>query len=283
MGSDHTTCIACGGDAPEQPLYEKWGCEIRRCPSCGLGRTVVPDGFDPASIYDQTYYQGGQRDGYADYAGSEPLLRREFRRVLRHLRRHGATGGRLLEIGCAYGFFLMEAQEHFTCTGIEISGAAVAKCQSSGLAVQREPLDGAFVRGRGPFDVAVMLEVFPLLPDPAGTLQQVRDVLVDGGLALITTGDFGSPLARLMGRSWRLMTPPQQLYFFTRAAMRSLLDRCGFEVIAFDRPWKRVPLGLAAYQVGRRTGLRVPALESIGLGVPVNLFDTMRVIARKRG
>jgi SAM-dependent methyltransferase len=264
-------------------LYEKWGYEIRRCPTCGLGRALTPDGFDPAPIYDQTYYQGGQRDGYADYAGSEPLLRKEFRRVLSHLRRHGARGGRLLEIGCAYGFFLMEAQRDFLCTGVDISEAAVSVCQARGLDVRRESLESAFVRDRGPYDLVATLELFAHLPAPHETLDQVRDLLKDGGMILITTGDFGSPFARLMGRSWRLMTPPQHLSFFTRAAMESLLDRCGFDIVSFSRPWKRVPLGLAAYQLGSRTGLRIPALESITLGLPINLFDCMRVIARKRG
>jgi hypothetical protein len=35
-------------------------------------------------------------------------------------------------------------------------------------------------------------------------------------------------------------------------------------------------------QVGSRVGLRWRALESIHLGLPVNLFDTIRVVARKR-
>jgi hypothetical protein len=48
------------------------------------------------------------------------------------------------------------------------------------------------------------------------------------------------------------------------------------------KPWKFVPLGLAVYQAGRRFGLRLRWLERLnGLGIPVNLFDTMRVLARK--
>ena len=78
------------------------------------------------------------------------------------------------------------------------------------------------------------------------------------------------------------MTPPQHLFYFSRATLRALLERLGFAVVRCDRPWKYVPLGLAAYQVGSRLGMRLKPLESIRLGVPVNLFDTVRVVARKR-
>ena len=55
-----------------------------------------------------------------------------------------------------------------------------------------------------------------------------------------------------------------------------------FEVKHLDHPWKLVPLSLIQFQLlrmaGRRPG-RVPAWG--GLGLPVNLFDAMRVVLRK--
>jgi SAM-dependent methyltransferase len=249
-----------------------------------VGVTRTPENFDPAAIYDEGYFQGGRPDGYADYTSSEAVIRGEFRKVLSHLLRYGPVKGRLLELGCAYGFFLLEAQGHFKCTGVEISAAAAASCRSRGLEVSGEALDSAFVRDRGPYEVVVMLDVIEHLTDPAATLSQLRDLLSDRGLLMITTGDWQSPFARLTGRSWRLMTPPQHLFFFSRRSLKMLLERSGFEVVDMVRPWKHVPLGLVAYQVGNRLGFRVPFLESIhSFGLPINLFDSMRVIARKKG
>jgi hypothetical protein len=89
-------------------------------------------------------------------------------------------------------------------------------------------------------------------------------------------------MARLAGRHWRLMTPPQHLYFFSCHTLAALLERVGLKVVDCRKPWKMVSLGLAMYQIACRLGLRLPFPSWINhLGIPLNLFDTMRVIARK--
>ena len=47
--------------------------------------TVLPADFDPLSIYDETYFNGGQVDGYGDYESSEIILRAEFRKIVREI------------------------------------------------------------------------------------------------------------------------------------------------------------------------------------------------------
>ncbi len=202
----------------------------------------------------------------------------EFDRTARELSAYRPNGGRLLEVGCAYGFFL-DAAKGFEGTGVEISESAREQCRQRGLAVFPTVAEAA---RRGPFDVAVMLDCIEHLSDPAATLTEVHRVLAPDGLLWITTGDWASWLARAMGRHWRLMTPPQHLFYFSSVTLPALLERLGFTVLRRDRPWKHVPLGLAAYQVGSRVGVRWRSLESIQVGVPVNLFDTIRVMARKR-
>ena len=270
------TCIACDGGIAS-PLYSVAGFAIVRC-ACGLARTELPAGFDPASIYTEAYFQGGHHDGYADYAGSREHLRAEFRRVLDAL---PVRTGKLLEIGCAYGFFLDEAAERFEVTGVEIADAARAACVERGHAVARE-LDEA-VLARGPFDAAAMLDVIEHLPDPGAVLARLATAMRPGAPLAITTGDFGSVLARVMGRRWRLMTPPQHLWFFSRATLGALLERHGFQVTRVEHPWKQVPLALMAYQVSRYVGGQqlVRRLTLPGR-IPVNLFDAMRVIAIRR-
>lgn len=84
------SCSACGSLAEPEQLYEKWGYAILRCPDCGLGSTCAGD-FDPARIYSRDYFSGGRSDGYADYVGSEAVLRKESRRVLRALADAGCS------------------------------------------------------------------------------------------------------------------------------------------------------------------------------------------------
>src|SRR5262249_10612840 len=141
---------------------------------------------------------------------------------------HGyRTAGRLLELGCAYGFFLQEARRHFEVAGIELAADAAAHCRSAGLNVLQGVADEESLRQIGHVDVIVLFDVIEHLPEPRETLALCHRYLNPGGLIVITTGDFASPLARLAGVKWRLMTPPQHLWFFTPESMRRIATALG--------------------------------------------------------
>jgi SAM-dependent methyltransferase len=273
-------CPACGRETAHRFLYAKNGCEILRCEACGIGRTETRD-FDPASYYTDDYFAGAHADGYADYRGAEPVLRREFAREVAFIRKRVASG-RLLDIGCAYGFFLQEAKPYFDVSGIEIAEDAAAHGRANGLNVLSGVATEENLVRLGMMDVIVLLDVIEHVPDPHETLALCAKHLNPGGIILLTTGDFASPAARLTGSSWRLMTPPQHLWFFTRDSMHGLAARLGLTLESFDHPWKIVPLSLIVYQLGRMVGSRAAAPGSASrIGVPVNLFDAMRVVFRK--
>jgi SAM-dependent methyltransferase len=242
--------------------------------------------FDPqalSGIYTEGYFRGERADGYADYAGSEGVLRREFRRAVAALRRAGPSGGRLLEVGCAYGFFLLEAAPFFDVTGIDVAEPAVAACRQRGLAATCGELTAEWLAAQPPFDAVVMLDVIEHLPRPFDVLRMLHGRLRQGGTLMITTGDVDSLYARASGRHWRLLTPPQHVYFFSERTLAALLQRAGFGVVACARPWKVVPVGLMLYQIARRSGLPLPNLPRLArVGLPVNLLDVVRVIARAR-
>jgi 2-polyprenyl-3-methyl-5-hydroxy-6-metoxy-1,4-benzoquinol methylase len=272
-------CLACGGSAAST-VFESHGFEIRRCHHCGHGRTVLDETFDPSTYYSESYFQGGVVDGYSDYQGSSEALRLEFRRIVRDILPFSRRG-RLLEFGCAYGFFLDEAAPHFAHVhGIEYSEAAARACRDRKLDVRTGPVAEELLDGL--YDTVVGLDVIEHVEDPHDTLKVLADHMPRAGVLVLTTGDWGSPMARLMGRRWRLMTPPQHLSFFTAKSLTTLLARIGLDVVSLSYPWKRVPLSLIAYQLQRMLGVtphQIPALNRLAL--PINLWDAMRVIARK--
>ena len=273
-------CRVCATSTPHRELYVKAGCRILACEACGLGSSIVPPSFDPANFYDAAYFQGGANDGagYADYLTSEPVLRQEFRAAVHALRRFGPSTGRLVEIGSAYGFFLAEAKRYYECTGVELSDMARKFAQSRGFACYH-PDDPAWTN-RGPFDAAVMLDTIEHLADPDSVLSGLSRVVRSGGSLMLTTGDWASMYARVAGRHWRLMTPPQHLYFYSPRTVQMILGRHGFRVIRVQHPWKVVPIGLALFQLTRRLGMSLPNWSILNrVGLPVNLFDAMRVIA----
>jgi SAM-dependent methyltransferase len=249
---------------------------------CGLGRTSqIEPTFDPHEYYSEPYFQGGVSDGYMDYIGSEATLRVEFRKIIGYILSLNPRRGRLLEFGCAYGFFLEEAKSHFdSVQGIEISEDAVRFCHARGLDVMTGAVDDSTLKGF--YDVAVGLDVIEHVPEPQETVKLISSHMNPGSLLIMTTGDWAAPLARITGPNWRLMTPPQHLSFFTFKSMRLVLESAGFQIASLSRPWKRVPLSLIVYQFQRMLGLKPRNVRVLNnLWLPVNLWDAMRVVAVK--
>ena len=273
-------CPACGRTTGHSLRFRTNGCEILQCKSCGLGRTETT-GFDPAAYYTEDYFSGRHADGYSDYLGAEPVLRREFARSVDFIRRY-RRNGKLLELGCAYGFFLKEAARAFEVSGIELAPEAADHARRAGLNVVQGVADEASLRQLGHADVIVLFDVIEHLPEPRATLALCHQHLNPGGIVVITTGDFGSLVAKFAGVKWRLMTPPQHLWFFTQESMRRLSAGLGFSVEHVDHPWKIVPASLIAFQLRRMLGVRgAGAATASAIGIPVNLFDAMRIVLRK--
>jgi SAM-dependent methyltransferase len=273
------SCPACRQETAHRLLYSKNGCDILQCADCGLGRAQA-SGFDPGSYYTGDYFSGGHADGYADYLGAEPVLRREFAHTVNFVRKY-RDGGRLLDVGCAYGFFLQEARRFYDVAGIELAEDAAAHARANGLRVHSGVADESTLAALGMMDVIVLLDVIEHLPDPHATLELCARHLRPGGIIVITTGDFGSLYARLAGAHWRLMTPPQHLWYFTRPSVERIARSLGLRMEAFDHPWKIVPLSLIKFQIGRMFGVRSTGATASRVGLPVNLFDAMRVVLRK--
>lgn len=274
-------CPVCEARRAHRVVWQKWGYPILRCLQCGLGSTDA-DGFDPNSYYTAEYFQGGKRDGYGDYCSSEAVLKAEFRGVVRILQGYGCAG-RILEVGSAYGFFLETAREAgLDALGLEICDDAVASCQARGLNAHAGIITRDFLRQHGPFDAIVMLDVIEHLPEPDNTMALLASALNQSGLLVLTTGNWSSLLSTITRSRWRLMTPPQHLFYYTRSTLKKLANNHGLNVIRVNAPWKRVPLGLMAYQVTRRIGLPLTLPAWLNrIGIPVNLFDALRLIARK--
>jgi 2-polyprenyl-3-methyl-5-hydroxy-6-metoxy-1,4-benzoquinol methylase len=273
-------CTACNEVTPVVFRFKANGCEIWQCERCGLGRAETSK-FDPNTYYTADYFSGRCGDGYSDYRGAEPVLRREFARSVDFVRRFFPSG-RLLDLGCAYGFFLKEARRHFEVSGIELAAHAAASCRQAGLNVLTGIVDEANMARVGEVDVITMLDVIEHLSQPRETLALCCRHLRPGGIIVITTGDFASLAARWAGAKWRLMTPPQHLWYFTRESLWRMSEQLGLLMEHFDHPAKLVPLSLIVFQLQRMLGVGgSPITSASRVGIPVNLFDAMRIVLRK--
>src|SRR5919198_1321189 len=125
---DSRICNVCGAevDRDRDRRWRKDGHDVLRCPSCGTHfRADLPSPDDLREIYGPAYFSasagetGGQ--GYADYLGEEANHRLNAVARLGLLERRP---GRLLDVGCAAGFFLDEARKRgWTVQGVELAPA----------------------------------------------------------------------------------------------------------------------------------------------------------------
>ena len=260
------------------------GYSIFKCGVCGVGRTDI-DNFDPSRYYDNGYFTGKFEHSYKDYIGSKEILSREFAKTLEYIRSVGPAKGNLLEVGCAYGLFLQQAKAYYDVYGVELVPEAVSYCQEHGLAnVKQGVLAKDDLEKMGVLDVAVMLDVIEHIDNVAETIGMIATHLRTGGSLILTTGDWNSIVARLVGPRWRLMAPPLHLWYFTPDSLKKLGQRFGLKVISCAHPWKIVPLELILHQaktmLGITSDLDLPKpLKKIGF--PASLHDAMRIVFRK--
>jgi len=274
--------------------WEKDCYSIFQCPSCGtLIRGDLPDSDALREIYGPAYFldaSGTTRgQGYSHYLGEEQNHRANAAVRVRLLERYESPG-RLLDVGCAAGFFLDEARRRgWQVQGVELSGemAAYARAQLK-LDVWQGSFDDAALEP-GTFDVITMWDYLEHSVDPAGDLQRSAALLRPGGVLAVSTGDAASIAARVFGRRWHLLTPRHHNFLFTRASLEKAFRRAGFEVLVAKYSSSLYSLQYLVHKLRTLADwsflsslARVIGDSRIGrVAVPVNLFDIMTVLARR--
>jgi 2-polyprenyl-3-methyl-5-hydroxy-6-metoxy-1,4-benzoquinol methylase len=277
-------CLVCGGQFSPSRRYPG----LVRCDECAfLSADLRISDDELRALYGEDYFKG---DEYLDYVAEEPSLRLNFSNRLATLKGLAPDLAQydLFEIGCAYGFFLDEVRGWVrSARGIDISADAVR------FAVQQRGVDAAQADyialdlGRK-FDVITMWDTIEHLRCPDLFVEKAGRDLKPGGLLAITTGDIGSLVARLQGRSWRLIHPPTHLHYFSVPTISALLHRNGFDVLHVSHPGNSRSLRAALYFITVLQMKRPWLYElfqgsrAFDLHLTVNLFDIMYVIARRR-
>ena len=237
-------CLLCGAPPPA-PAYTFPPYGVVRCAECGLWYLSprLNEAAMVAAYREASYFEGGDGPGYSSYLAQESTLRRTFRRLLRTMQRLGMTGargaspasgaigagGRLLEIGCAYGFFLDEAKPFFRHrAGTEFSEA--------GAALARPCADHVYVGGLeaipdgahgGQFDTIVLIHTIEHVYDPVGLLAGLMEHLAPGGWIVVATPDMGGFWRPLLGRLWPFWKPPEHVAYYSARTLTALLAKAG--------------------------------------------------------
>jgi 2-polyprenyl-3-methyl-5-hydroxy-6-metoxy-1,4-benzoquinol methylase len=233
---EHPACALCEQRRTRLLVVRK-GFQVVRCTTCGLVYVSPRPSRqrEIEALYTNHRYSAGQ----VSHAVSESRMR-EARWRLTRVEEHAPSRGRLLDVGCSAGSFLLAAREHgWRVRGIDVSAHAVAHAATThGLDVRVATLeDAAFPAGA--FDVITLFECIEHLPHPSRALRAAHRLLRDGGLLVITTPNVDGFVPRItyqiLGRTigaWEHPTPPHHLYQFSRRTLDALLRKSGFSVVS---------------------------------------------------
>jgi len=259
-------CPLCeSSEAREEMARQKY--RLVRCGVCGL---VYSDRLDiPIGLYDQAYDNHAFYQAYFRQANKARRRRIHIAWAWRQFFRHSTLpGGRLLDIGCATGAFLLAAKNRgWNSLGIDISEAAAEVARDvSGVDVQVGTLEAcAFPVDM--FDAVTAWEVLEHLADPRSFLKDIYRVLKPGGVVALSTPNWRSPWERKTLDDNR--RPPYHLTFWSAGPITRLLLESGFtDVVTREKPvawteevgrfkWAYLPIAIIRSMVFSQKGNRL--------------------------
>lgn len=291
------TEVDCGlcGSAERRLKFQDGPFQVVTCERCGL--TYVTPRLTDGALIDEVYNEGywnsdaAKDRGYTDYTADERLYLKTYRRRRSIVERHFDAPGRVLDVGCAAGYFLrVMADEGWDVTGLEPSDAIRPHAERLiGAENVRAGLLGEADLEPASFDLVTMWDVIEHIPDPVSALREVAKLLRPGGKFLVETQNVSSRAAAVLGKKWQHYKHAEHIYHFNPETIADLFARADFEILE-NRPWlggKYVSMGFIAERAGRLHPVLSTLLSPLRLlervAVYVNLFDEMIVVARPKG
>lgn len=254
------TCYICGANKSRLLCEIPTGRIVRCCECETVYRAKVITGDDYGRLYqseatmETPFYMANKMAGDPKI---EPMP--TFARGLTRLEKLRRPG-RLLDIGCSYGAFMLLAQKAgWVSSGVELSkSTATFAREERHLDVFTGTVEQA-AYPNGHFDVVTLWDVIEHFDDPISTMAEIRRIMAPGGILLIFTinqesllNSIGHMLYKLSLRRWKhlmaLFYDIHHNFFFSTRTIASFLQRAGFKVedIQFGaanvRRWRTVPI-----------------------------------------
>lgn len=283
-------CDLCGS-ADKKFIKEENGFPISQCLKCSFFFVSSIPPVETGKVVGE-YYHGSEEE--ISSARDRYVKVSQF--LLDKLRALKPEKGRLLDVGCGYGYFLKKAEaDGWNVYGTELSDLAVK------YAHEKQGLPNVFfsdlsddVFGDTKFDAINTTNVMEHVPSPTTIFENCHRRLAADGLLFIrvpnmdlyATKESFNSLLKLVGlvkggeRDFLASPPPSHLAGFTSRTLRKYFEKTGFETVEI------IPSKLSSLAeentVYRAFETFVNVLFKL-TGGRINLSPTILAIARKKG
>jgi 2-polyprenyl-3-methyl-5-hydroxy-6-metoxy-1,4-benzoquinol methylase len=240
-------CPLCSG-TDWWPLYELGVLKIRRCRGCGLkflNPCLMPE--EQKMIFSSTEMLLKVSEFFSDYhddsSWTTPKTAAIFKSTLEHLEKLMPSKGKILDVGCGKGAFLIKAQERgWEAYGLEPNFDAAAKLkQGHGIECRSDDFFTA-AYPKESFQVICLWDLIEHTPEPLKWFERCRELLAPGGLLLIATPNHHSLLDGLAHMAFKLTCGKSQfmlkkLYtvdhtlYLTGGTLRELFKKAKFQTV----------------------------------------------------
>ena len=229
---------------------------LDRCTECGFVQVRdEPSEETLRGIYSTTYF------AHAKYRDRR-ALELEHQRRLMLLSKYVSSNASVLDAGCSVGDFITSAKTNYQMYGIDIAESAITQAQEYNPELRERLItgrleDSVFANQR--FDAICLWDVIEHLWDPSAVARDLLQRLKPGGYLFISTPAIDAPVAKVLGKYWAFMTPPEHLSFFSKNSFYELFDnQTEAHIVSFARKGKWANLAFIGYKLGRIAPTWVP-------------------------
>jgi SAM-dependent methyltransferase len=281
----NSACTVCGGSDFEL-IYNGI---LKSCATCThVVANMQLDKDFLETVYHDNYFLGEE---YVDYVRDKLILQRNFSRRLAKLSSVTTfrQGQRVLEIGCAYGFFgevLVTTFPFIDYIGFDVVPHA---CHHATHELRLNVKCVDFLEYPDPpvCTHVFMWDVIEHLNDPHRYIEKISGILEKGGKIYITTGDISAVLPRFQKEKWRMIHPPSHLHYFSKKTLTLLLERYDLKIVRIDYPATARSLRQIYYSLSLLNKKRNRFKDFVYSHIPedasisLNTYDIMLAVAEK--
>lgn len=169
-----------------------------------------------------------------EYSSEADGRSKNFRLIIKRLKKIEKPGNNLLDIGAASGIFLNIAyKEGYNISGVEPSDFLVKEAKKLyGINLFKGTIND--FKTSENFSVITLLDILEHLVNPDKFISKIKDLIKQNGILVIVTPDINSFTAKIFGKRWwhyRIA----HINFFNLKSINILLKKYGFEIIKKKR------------------------------------------------